>query len=263
MSKNIIFVFTGTGNSLKAAKVIAKELEDCRIVSMGSCTEYDLAAGYESIGFVFPNYYGGEPRKVREFITKLNLQQNKNAYYYAVPTCGRYGGNVLNHTRKFLKRKGLTLQYGKMLDTYSNYVVMYNMLDTVEEENKQSEQDLAPILQAIKHKEMNKIPGMNPIMEILYRIYIRRAPKMDQYYSVSNDCIKCGICEKVCPVGNIGMDRDGRPYFEHHCEQCVACIQFCPKRAINYKNVTQGRKRYTNPAFKYTDLAKLNGKVIG
>jgi uncharacterized Fe-S center protein len=86
-------------------------------------------------------------------------------------------------------------------------------------------------------------------------------PEMDKYYSVSNDCNKCGICAKVCPVDNIGLDEVGRPYFRHHCEQCVACIQFCPKRAINYKDKTQSRKRYTNPAIKYADLAALNGKV--
>ncbi len=31
MSKNIIFYFTGTGNSLKVARDIAKELGDCEI----------------------------------------------------------------------------------------------------------------------------------------------------------------------------------------------------------------------------------------
>jgi len=33
MNKNIIFVFTGTGNSLKVAKDIAAALGDCDIIS--------------------------------------------------------------------------------------------------------------------------------------------------------------------------------------------------------------------------------------
>jgi Pyruvate/2-oxoacid:ferredoxin oxidoreductase delta subunit len=40
----------------------------------------------------------------------------------------------------------------------------------------------------------------------------------------------------------------------------MACIQFCPKKAINYKDKTQNRKRYTHPTIKYTDLAALNSK---
>ena len=260
MNKNIIFVFSGTGNSLKVAKDIAAALGDCDIISMGRETRYDLIGGYETIGFVFPTYYRGEPRKVREFITRLNLQRNKNAYYYAVTTAGRYEGNTLRHIKKLLKRKGTTLHYAKALDMFSNYVIAYDMRDTVEEETKKSEIDFEPILLAIKNREINQVRGIKPLEEIAYRVLIKFPPKMDKNYTVSDDCVKCGICEKVCPVDNIGLNEAGRPYFKHHCEQCVACIQFCPKKAINYKDKTQNRKRYTHPAIKYTDLAALNGK---
>jgi flavodoxin len=136
MNKNIIFVFSGTGNSLKVAKDIAAALGDCDIISMGRETRYDLIGGHETIGFVFPTYYRGEPRKVREFITRLNLQRNKNAYYYAVTTTGRYEGNTLRHIKKLLKRKWTTLHYARALDMFSNYVIAYDMRDTVEEETK-------------------------------------------------------------------------------------------------------------------------------
>ena len=261
MNRNIVYVFTGTGNSLKVAKDIASALGDCDIISMGSDTQYDLKGGYETIGFVLPTYYRWEPRKVTEFISRLNLQCNKDSYYYAVATAGKYDGNTLSHIKKLLKRKGIALHYGKALDMYSNYVISYDMKDTVEEETKKSEIDFEPILKSIKNKETNQIPGTEPIQEIVYRALIQLVPDMDQYYSVSDDCIKCGICEKVCPVGNIVLDEIGRPHFKHHCEQCVACIQFCPKKAINYKDKTQHRRRYTHPAIKYTDLATLNGKA--
>jgi flavodoxin len=122
MSKNIIFVFSGTENSLKVAKDIAKDLPDCEIVSMGSCEQYDLMGGYETIGFVYPTYYRGEPRKVREFITRLNLQNNKAAYYFAVTTCGRYEGNALIHIKHLLKRKNITLHYAKIFPVLIFYL---------------------------------------------------------------------------------------------------------------------------------------------
>jgi len=34
MAKNIIFYFTGSGSSLAAAKLIARQLDDCEIVFM-------------------------------------------------------------------------------------------------------------------------------------------------------------------------------------------------------------------------------------
>jgi ferredoxin/flavodoxin len=259
MSKSIIFVFSGTGNSLKVAKDIAKEFHDCEIVSMGNCKEYDLMGGYENIGFIFPTYYRGEPRKVREFITRLNLKNNKNAYYFAVTTCGKYEGNTLIHIKHLLKRKNISLHYAKMIDMFSNYVITYDMRHTVEEETKQSEKDLLPIIQSIKNKEVNKLSITEPLQEIAYKILIKFPPNMDKNYNVSDRCIKCGICKKVCPVNNIDFDENSKPYFKHNCEQCVACIQFCPAKAINYKDKTQDRKRYTHPAIKYTELAKLNG----
>jgi ferredoxin len=174
---------------------------------------------------------------------------------------GKYDGNTLCHISKLLKRKGIALHYAKALDMFSNYVISYDMRDTISEETKQSDIDFAPILQGIKNRETNKVARMEPFQEIAYRSLIKFVPEMDKYYSVSDDCIKCGICKKVCPVNNIDMDEAGLPYFKHHCEQCLACIQFCPKKAINYKNKTQSRKRYTHPGIKYTDLAALNGKV--
>jgi ferredoxin len=261
MKKNIVYVFTGTGNSLKVAKDIAAALGDCDIISMGSDTQYDLPEGYESIGFVLPTYYRGEPRKVREFISRLNLQHNRNAYYYTVVTAGKFAGNTPCHIKKLLKKKGITLNYGNTLDMFSNYVISYDMRDTIVEETKQSEIDFEPILQDIKNRRTNKVAGIELLQEIAYRLLIKLVPEMDKYYSVSDDCIKCGICKKVCPVGNVDLDTTGRPYFKHHCEQCVACIQFCPKKAINYKNKTQSRGRYTHPAIKYTDLATLNCKA--
>ena len=261
MKKNIVYVFTGTGNSLKVAKDIAAALGDSDIISMGSHTQYNLPGGYESIGFVLPTYYRGEPRKVREFISRLNLQHNRNAYYYTVVTAGKFAGNTPCHIKKLLEKKGVTLNYGKALDMFSNYVISYDMRDTIVEETKQSEIDFEPILQDIKNRRTNKVAGIELLQEIAYRLLIKLVPEMDKYYSVSDDCIKCGICKKVCPVGNVDLDTTGRPYFKHHCEQCVACIQFCPKKAINYKNKTQGRGRYTHPAIKYTDLATLNCKA--
>jgi MinD superfamily P-loop ATPase len=62
---------------------------------------------------------------------------------------------------------------------------------------------------------------------------------------------------EVCPIKNITIINKS-PIFNHHCEQCVVCIQFCPQKAINYKNATQKRRRYTNPEISYKELAERN-----
>jgi epoxyqueuosine reductase QueG len=39
------------------------------------------------------------------------------------------------------------------------------------------------------------------------------------------------------------------------CEQCMACIQWCPQQAINYADKTKTRKRYHHPKIKFADMA--------
>jgi ferredoxin/flavodoxin len=261
MRKHVVFFFTGTGNSLKVSKDLASALGNCELLSMGACTQYDLAAGYETIGFVFPTYYRGIPNRVREFVSRLKLQLNKDAYYYAITTMGKFDGNALYQIMALLKRKGIALDYAKALDMYSNYVISYDMRETVNEEAKQAEIDFQPILRDIMDRKTNQVPRLKLLQELAYRALMQLVPEMDKFYSVSDDCIHCGVCEAVCPVGNIFLDGKGRPQFQHHCEQCVACIQFCPKRTINYKDKTQSRRRYKNPEITYTELAELYRKA--
>ena len=262
MSKNIILVFSGTGNSLWTAKEIAKELGDCEIATMGSNGMTSLPSGYDSIGFVYPTYAGGMPRRVKEYVSRLDLQNNKNAYFFAVATCGRVvrAQNVITQLRFLLKRKGVRLNYGERLDMFSNYIVGYEMRETVREEANQSAVDIKPMIKSIKTRITNKGTSLTP-RQLESMGFMLIVSKMDKNFNVSEVCTKCEICKKVCPVNNIEMGADGKPSFMHHCEQCLACIQNCPRKAINYKDKTQSRKRYIHPDIMWKDLAVLNGHI--
>ena len=50
-------------------------------------------------------------------------------------------------------------------------------------------------------------------------------------------------CVKLCPLNNVEMD-GSRPAWGKRCTHCMACICGCPHEAIEYKNKTQGRRRY-------------------
>lgn len=65
-------------------------------------------------------------------------------------------------------------------------------------------------------------------------------------YYATDACISCGLCEKVCPLGNITL-KDGKPVWGKNCTHCMACICRCPKEAIEYGKHSQGQPRYVCP----------------
>ncbi|MFC2099562.1 EFR1 family ferrodoxin [Candidatus Bipolaricaulota bacterium] len=78
----------------------------------------------------------------------------------------------------------------------------------------------------------------------------------DGKFTVSDACVSCGTCVRVCPVDNIELSAD-RPVWKHHCEQCFACIHFCPECAIQLRGgKTQGRRRYHHPKIGPNNIAE-------
>lgn len=260
MDKNIIFVFSGTGNSLWAAKKIADALGNCEIFTMGQNSLKQLPSGYDRIGFVYPTYAGGMPKRVKEFISDFDLGPNKNAYFFAIATCGRISRaqNVITQMRHLLKRQDILLSYGERLDMFSNYVIGYEMRETVHEEAAQSALDLEPMIIDIKKRQLNDVNAKLTPRQLTSLAFMLAVPHMDKNFNISPACTSCGICEKVCPMKNIFLNENGTPSFKHQCEQCLACIQCCPSQAINYKNKTQGKRRYIHPDISWQDISQLN-----
>jgi len=64
-------------------------------------------------------------------------------------------------------------------------------------------------------------------------------------------CIKCGLCYRVCPTGNISRKEDGEIVFNKKCILCVKCFNLCPKNAVLIceKSIDDKKyRRYKGPA---------------
>ena len=89
--KTIIYYFTGTGNSLAAAKKIAAATGDCELVPIASLakTSGDIVPQAERVGIVCPVYFSGVPLMVASFTGRLDPAAVK--YLFAVVTHGGGG----------------------------------------------------------------------------------------------------------------------------------------------------------------------------
>ncbi|MFP3154920.1 EFR1 family ferrodoxin [Lachnospiraceae bacterium ZAX-1] len=249
---NVIFYFSGTGNSLFVTREIAAVLGDTEICSLTDSFGADLS-GYERIGFVYPVYFVGLPLVVKNFIESLNIPES--AYLFAVATCGGRAGNGLAEMGKLLSAKGRSLNFGTLLNMGGNYILMYGKPEKADTANTQTAKKLPVIASAIRDKAKRPCGKSNPFMLLATELFRRSVNKTALKYTISDDCTSCGLCVKICPICNVEL-KNGKPTFAEKCEQCMACLQFCPQQAIHYQGKTEKRRRYHHPDITAKDLIK-------
>lgn len=254
---NIIFYFTGTGNSLTVARDIAEKLGDTKIVSITEAIkESHMDLAYERIGFVFPCYFASTPKIVKRFIEKLNF--NRSQYIFGIITFGGAYGAALSRLGQYIAERGGHLDAGFSIRMPGNYINKYNAMPSGIQHKlfKGEKKKVNEISKAVKAKSSVRIPKGSIFVQLTQGSFdkaINSFDKMAENYHINERCSGCGTCERICPVGNIKMV-DKKPNWGNTCEQCVACIQWCPAKAIEYADKTAKRSQYKHPEVKVSDL---------
>ena len=243
----MIFYFTGTGNSLYAAKKLADGGEE--IVSIvealrDKAFRYALKEG-EKLGFVFPVYFYTVSDPVLELVRNLTVENA--GFVYAVIPCGASIGAAGGFLKSELKKRGLDLQRVDALVVPDGALLFYD-IDTPEKMEQQLEaatKELASIKRAIDRREGNSIKGSAAAGKAGLAAY--HACMSTKAFYADEKCIGCGKCASICPAGAIEMV-GGRPaWTKSKCLKCCGCINRCPAKAIQYGKKTASRGRYVNP----------------
>lgn len=256
-----LYVFTGTGNSLALAECLAKKMGDTVIESIAIRMKKPrpIIPDTQRVGFIFPVNYSGVPRLVSEFIPRLSLSHVP--YIFAVATSGGLGRYAILHFDHLLRQSGYSLQAGWMVPMVDNYIPYGGAPD----EGKQKEilgkakERIGEISGYIESGRLDKpkVPLLSMVLHhLLYPRFISGLPKIDSRFHVDDSCNACGICSRVCPVDNIVIE-GGRPVWQHNCVFCLACINLCPKEAIQLEEKYRGRRRYKNPDISLNRLMQV------
>lgn len=271
--KKIIYYFSGTGNSMRTAKIIAKEIGGAEIVSVRSSPKEVEAADADIIGFVCPVYEWDIPGTMKNFIEKLSI--NPNAYIFMVATYIFILGKSFETVEAILNSKGAQLNYGRALRCVASQCIAYNPFPSEKIMIPYSEKKAVKIGKEIKRNRRKAYPKMSPVTRRLYpkaiTPYMNIEHEYDKGFYTSDACVGCEICSKVCPCRNITFDNN-RPVWNHRCHGCNACVVYCPTKAIQFKTpeayvqlgtviskklgLPQNRKRYHNPYINAKDLMK-------
>lgn len=250
--RTVIYYFSATGNSLMVARDIAGGLDDARIVPISEVQGEEPDFYEERIGIVFPVYMWGIPAIVSRFIGRMNIS-DAGKYVFAVATYKAQQGDALRMLQKRLKSRGLELSAGFNVNMPGNNVIYYAP-DGEEEMAKKFElwrNRLDKVINVVKNLEKYGIERGSIITRtvgtgLLHRPITATFAASDRNFEADSSCTACGMCARLCPVGNIQM-HDGKPTWQHRCELCTACINRCPAGSIQYGKTTQKRERYSNP----------------
>jgi ferredoxin len=255
-----IFYFTGTGNSLWVARTLAQAIGDVRLTPiMGSRKEAEFVES-DCVGIVFPVYMWGVPAPVVRFVNNFVPRPK---YTFAVAVNGGQVANALVELENRLKRKEIKLAAGFEITTPSNYIPWGGPGPKEKQEQffKAGAEKMERIVATVRNREDGPIERgalwQRIFLTAFHKIVFPLVPRLDRKFVTDEKCNSCGLCKKICPVGNIEL-KEGRPVWNHRCEQCLACIQWCPREAIQYGKKTAHYERYHHPEITLKDMLVKN-----
>lgn len=256
--KKVIYYFTGTGNSLRAAERIAEHIGDTELISMRNKPEEVSAAECDVIGFVYPVYHWTMPEPVVNFVEKL--QVNKNAYIFVIAMPSFVMGYACELLEQMMQEKGAAVAYGAKVNGVANYAIVYPPMPSPKRVVPKTERKLTKIADDIAQMKHCKIPKANTIVRKKYPKMMPKYKALQAYadypFTISDTCVGCGLCAKVCPCSNIVI-QDKKPVFQHHCANCMACVCYCPNRAIGYSISENDLKQLSELPEKVSIVKKM------
>ncbi|HEY5562599.1 MAG TPA: EFR1 family ferrodoxin [Clostridiaceae bacterium] len=265
--KAAVYYFTGTGNSLIVAKDIGSEIEGELISIPYVIGKGTIKTNAKIVVIVFPVYMWGIPLIIDRFIR--SFEDLKDKYVYAIATNGGMPGVTINILEKVIEDCKGKLAAGFTVNMPGNYVPKYGAFT----EEKQKElfdkwsKKVKIIAEYIKANKQGKKENNSRLKNLIFSNLIynnsaKNISRMDKNFWIDEKCNKCGICQKICPVCNIDIN-NGNPVWKGKCEQCFACLQWCPQKAIQYGKKTTMRKRYHHPNVNISDiLNQVNNLIV-
>jgi len=265
--KLAILYFSGTGNTDYVARYLARRLEgqglDAELRSIEQAPP-DKCADFDALALGFPVFALDSPPFVAEYLDRLIPGEGRAAYVFC--TKGAVAGNAVRRNLQRLAGRGYVPLGGASVGMPGSDGLAFvrkgswmaraalekdfDHLEVIDRLAQRMRTELAALGSGTPAAAFRQpLPRGNwgelidPIWTVVYRAF---AGYMRGKLRADDQCVACGLCARICPVGNIELAH-GRPCFLDTCVLCMRCIHACPQQAIQIGQATVGKFRWHGP----------------
>jgi flavodoxin/NAD-dependent dihydropyrimidine dehydrogenase PreA subunit len=245
MKKALVAYFSQGGTTAKIAKEISKGLHDKGYeADFHKITDHpspDINQ-YDLIGVGSPVYICRPPFNVMRYVK--NLPDLNGRPFFVFMLHGTHPGTAGNILRKAMERKGgreVGYSRFKGADFFVGYIqkgVLFSPDNPATNELERARvfgQESANFASCDGYIKPPKDPLPPAVYSFERMLTMRFMTNYIYSYFFKADtekCSSCGLCVKICPQNNIGLNQDGMPRWGRKCIFCGYCELRCPEDAI-------------------------------
>lgn len=245
----LMLYFSGTGNSKYIASTFSKKMNaKCHSIEEKIDFKNEIKK-HDIIAFCYPIYASNVPRIMREFVSKhVELLKYKKLIIFCTQLM--FSGDGARVFTDLLPEG-----YGKVI--YAEHFNMPNNIcnsgifpvkngEKTKKYIKTAQKKIDRICNDLQKGKI-KLRGFNKVSNIMGKgqgaYWQEIEEKNKSSVQVDEDCIKCGLCARLCPMKNLNLTTK-EVVHNDNCILCYRCVNACPKKAITVLIHTKPKEQY-------------------